>query len=100
TTGAGTTHVLGRGIIVGPQDTVLHTLAHEFGHIMGFRDEYFRGYRDLGDDGFQVMEVVAEPNDIMGNPGSGAVERHYFERLVAMPATWTPPVGETGGQGS
>jgi hypothetical protein len=45
-------------------------LAHEFGHVLGLRDAYFRGYRDLGADGYQVMEVVADPDDIMGAPGT------------------------------
>ena len=44
--------------------------AHEFGHILGFKDAYFRGYRDLGADGFEVMEVVADVDDIMGASGT------------------------------
>lgn len=83
TTGAGMTHVINRAIALGPDDAAPHLLAHEFGHMMGFRDDYFRGYRDLGPDGFQVMEVVAAPDDIMGNPGNGPVQRHHFERLIA-----------------
>ena len=73
-----------RTIVLGPQGAGPHLLAHEFGHMIGFRDEYFRGYRDLGADGFQVMEVVAEPDDVMGNPGAGWVRRHMFERLIAV----------------
>ncbi len=83
TTGAGITHVINGAIALGPDDVGPHLLAHEFGHLLGFRDEYFRGYRDLGPDGFQVMEVVAEPDDVMGNPGAGPVRRHQFERLIA-----------------
>ncbi len=83
TTGAKTTHVTGgRCIALGPHDIAPHTLAHEFGHILGFRDVYFRGYRDLGVDGYQVLEVVADPEDIMGAPGSGPVLRHHFEQLL------------------
>jgi len=82
TTGALTTHVYGRAIVLGPHDIVPRVLAHEFGHVLGFRDTYFRGYKDLGSNGFQVMEVVAEPNDIMGAPGTGPVLRRHFERIL------------------
>ena len=63
TTGAITTHVNGRAIILGPHDITRRVLAHEFGHILGFRDAYFRGYRDLTENGFQVREIVAESDD-------------------------------------
>ncbi|MBI4524705.1 MAG: hypothetical protein HY695_12945 [Deltaproteobacteria bacterium] len=82
TTGALTTHVYGRAIVLGPHDVAPRILAHEFGHILGFKDSYFRGYKDLGKNGFRVMEVVAEPNDIMGAPGSGRVLRSHFERIL------------------
>ncbi|HSP97798.1 MAG TPA: hypothetical protein VL049_11205 [Candidatus Dormibacteraeota bacterium] len=81
TTGSNMTYVWGGAIVLGPEDAGPHLLAHEFGHMLGFRDEYFRGYRDLGADGFLMMEVVAEPDDVMG--GAGPVRRHQFERLIA-----------------
>jgi hypothetical protein len=88
TTGAIATHVaLGRCIVLGPQDISPHTLAHEFGHVLGFWDVYFRGYRDLGPDGYQVMEIAADPDDIMGAPGTGPVLRRHFERLIATKHT-------------
>ncbi len=83
TTGATLTYALGGAIVLGPGEAGPHLLAHEFGHMLGFRDEYFRGYRDLGPDGFLVMEVVADPDDVMGNPEDGPVRRRQFERLVA-----------------
>jgi len=84
TTGAISTHVTaGRCIALGPHDITPHVLAHEFGHVLGFKDIYFRGYRDLGADGYEVMEVVADPDDIMGAPGSGPVLRRHFERILA-----------------
>jgi hypothetical protein len=27
--------------------------------------------------------VVADPDDVMGDPGAGPVRRHQFERLIA-----------------
>ena len=84
TTGAISTHVTGRVIALGPHDLAPHVLAHEFGHILGFKDVYFRGYQDLGADGYQVMEVVAEPEDIMGAPGNGRVLRHHFARIIGQ----------------
>src|SRR5262249_8884747 len=83
TTGANLTRVTaGRCVALGPQDIAPHVLAHELGHILGFKDMYFRGYRDLGADGYEVMEIVAEPDDIMGAPGVGPVRRHHFDGLM------------------
>ena len=83
TTGANTTHfTAGRCIAVAPHDLPPHVLAHEFGHAVGFKDVYFRGYRDLGEDGFEVTEVVADADDIMGDPGAGPVLRRHFQKLI------------------
>ncbi|HEX6436736.1 MAG TPA: hypothetical protein VF182_06370 [Candidatus Binatia bacterium] len=86
TTGALTTHARGRAIILGPHEITKRILAHEFGHILGFRDDYFRGYKDLGEDGFQVREVVADANDLMGAPSTGAVLRRHYDRIIASHA--------------
>src|ERR1043166_2738452 len=87
TTGAATTHVRGRAIIVGSADVTARVLAHEFGHILGFKDAYFRGYKDLGKDGFEVMEMVADPADIMGEPETGQVLASHFSRILSDLAT-------------
>ena len=88
TTGASLTHVIeGPSIVLGPHDLARHVLAHEFGHVLGFRDVYFRGYRDLGADGYEVTEVIADPDDIMGAPGAGPVLRHHFETLLREDAS-------------
>ena len=89
TTGAITTHVVGPAVVLGPHDIAPHVLAHEFGHILGFKDLYFRAYRDLGQDGFDVMEIVADPNDIMGSPGVGPVLRRHFEAIIKRSAAGT-----------
>jgi hypothetical protein len=82
TTGTNNTHVLGRAINLGPQDITPNVLAHEFGHILGFGDGYFRGYRDRGPEGFEVLEVVIEPDDFMSAPGAGPVGRQRFQHLL------------------
>ena len=82
TTGANTTHVLGCGIVVGPHDIAPNVLAHEFGHLLGFVDGYFRGYRDRGPDGYEVLEAVVDPEDIMSAPGIGHVMRRHFEQIL------------------
>jgi hypothetical protein len=82
TTGALTTHVQNYAIVLGPHAIAPRVLAHEFGHILGFRDSYVRGYEDLGENGFQVMEVVADPNNIMAVPATGSVLRSHFETIL------------------
>jgi hypothetical protein len=82
TTGAITTHVQDYAIVLGPHAITPNVLAHEFGHILGFRDRYIRGYKDLGENGFQVMEVVADPNDIMAVPATGSVLPSHFEMIL------------------
>jgi hypothetical protein len=92
TTGAGTTHVRGRALLLGPQDIPPRVLAHEVGHLLGFRDAYFRGCRDLGGDGFAILEVVADPLDIMGAPGEGSVLPRHLLHLRDL--VREPPDGE------
>jgi hypothetical protein len=82
TTGGATTHVYGRALVLGPHAIASRVLAHEIGHLLGFKDSYFRGYRALGGNGFEVLEIVAAPEDIMGAPASGAVLRRHFERIL------------------
>lgn len=82
TTGSNFTYVLNRSIDVGPHDLAPNVLAHEFGHMLGFPDAYFRGYRDRGSEGFEVLEVVIDRDDIMSEPGYGRASRRLFERLL------------------
>jgi hypothetical protein len=91
TTGAKSTHAMPRrSIALGPQNLNTNTIAHEFGHVLGFGDRYFRGYRDLGDDGYEILEVVPDYDDIMAAPGMGHVLRSHFDRILAGLHSTTP----------
>jgi hypothetical protein len=91
TTGAKSTHAMPRrSIALGPQNLSTNTIAHEFGHILGFDDRYFRGYRDLGSDGYEILEVVPDYEDIMAAPGFGRVLRSHFELILAGLPSPTP----------
>src|SRR6185436_13347235 len=83
TTGTQTTHSLvGRYMALAPGDLSVRTLAHEFGHVLGFRDGYIRGYRDLGDKGFEILELTSVFDDIMSAPREGHVQAAHF-KLIA-----------------
>ncbi len=83
TTGAQTTHSLvGRYVALAPGDLSTRTLAHEFGHVLGFRDGYIRGYRDLGDRGFEILELTSVFDDIMSAPRDGHVQPAHFRLLI------------------
>ncbi len=83
TSGAQTTHSLvGRYVALAPGDLSTRTLAHEFGHILGFRDGYIRGYRDLGERGFEILELTSVFDDIMSAPREGHVQPAHF-KLIA-----------------
>jgi len=83
TTGAQTTHSLvGRYVALAPGDLSTRTLAHEFGHLLGFRDGYIRGYRDLGERGFEILELTSVFDDIMSAPREGHVQVEHFRLIV------------------
>jgi hypothetical protein len=82
TTGANTTYVYGQSIIVGPHAIPRKTLVHEFGHMLGFRDGYFRSYQDLGENGYNVVEIILDPNDIIATPENGKATRQHFEQIL------------------
>jgi hypothetical protein len=82
TAGAQATHsYVGRYIALGPGDLSARTLAHEFGHILGFRDGYLRGYRDLGPQGFEILELTSVFDDIMSAPREGRVQPAHFKLI-------------------
>ncbi|MGH7798171.1 MAG: hypothetical protein ACREQ2_25185 [Candidatus Binatia bacterium] len=92
TSGALTTHVQDYAIVLGPRAIAPRVLAHEFGHILGFRDGYIRGYKNLGENGFQIMEVVAFPEDIMAAPATGRVFPSHFKKLIERATKKIPRV--------
>jgi hypothetical protein len=83
TTGAQFTNGgVGRYVVLGPGDLTPRTLAHEFGHLLGFGDGYVRGYRDLGEQGFEILELTAFFDDIMTAPREGRVQPTHFKLLM------------------
>ncbi len=56
TTGGLTLHVRDRALILGPDPVDSRTLAHEFGHLLGFEDCYFRTLSSQGPYGEAVLE--------------------------------------------
>jgi hypothetical protein len=81
TTGAASLRLVG-GLVLSPHDVTPGTLAHEFGHLLGFPDAYFRGYRDLGPEGFATLEFVPDRDDIMSDSGTGRVLPRHYESLL------------------
>jgi hypothetical protein len=82
TTGGNSIYALGRSIILGPHTIPRSALAHEFGHVLGFKDGYFRSYRDRGVDGYEVLEVILDPESVVAAPENGRVRREYFDQLL------------------
>ena len=85
TTGGESTHSWpGRGIVLGPEDVSRRTLAHEFAHLLGFRDAYVRGFDGDLDDPFGVVlvEWIGLRDDLMGNARGGRVTREMVETLI------------------
>ena len=82
TTGANTIYSIGRVILLGPQAVIKGAIAHEFGHTLGFRDGYFRSYENLGSDGFEILEVILDPEEIVAAPENGRVRREHFEAVL------------------
>ena len=82
TTGANTIYSIGRAIVLGPQAVIKGAIAHEFGHTLGFRDGYFRSYEDLGVDGYEILEVILDPEEIVAAPENGRVRREHFEAVI------------------
>jgi hypothetical protein len=83
TTGAEMTNaIVKRYVALGPGDIFKRTLAHEFGHLLGFPDGYIRGYKDLGEMGLEIQELTTVFDDIMSSPRDGAVLPAHFKMII------------------
>jgi hypothetical protein len=86
TTGAARTHAYtGRAILLGSSPVTPRTLAHEFGHLLGFDDAYLRAYHGDPQDphGVEFVEWTGLTDDLMGNPRGGRVTGEMVETLFA-----------------
>ncbi len=84
TTGADSTHAWqGRAVLLGTAAVTRSTLAHEFGHLLGFSDGYLRGYEGDPDGRFGVIlvEWTGLIDDLMGNTRGGVVTTDLLETL-------------------
>ena len=82
TTGANALRATDRTILLSPHATKRSSLVHEFGHMLGFKDGYFRSYEDRGAEGYEIVEVILGPYDVLGAPESGVVRREHFEAVL------------------
>jgi hypothetical protein len=82
TTGGNGIYSTGRSIIVGPHAIAPSALSHEFGHMLGFKDGYFRSYQDGGADGYRVLEVILDSENVIAAPENGRVRRAHFEQVL------------------
>jgi hypothetical protein len=85
TTGAKRTHAfVGRHIQLGTDPKVPRSLAHEFAHLLGFKDAYLRAFEDSPDDPFGCVfvEWTGLRNDLMGSPSRGPVTVAMIDQLL------------------
>ncbi|MDP9177445.1 MAG: hypothetical protein M3O61_07180 [Gemmatimonadota bacterium] len=82
TTGANALRAIDRTILLSPHATKRSLLVHEFGHMLGFKDGYFRSYEDRGAEGYEIVEVILGPYDVLGAPESGVVRREHFKAVL------------------
>jgi len=85
TTGAASTYALpARALILGPGTLSRRSLAHEFGHLLGFKDAYLRAFDTPADRSFGVVlvEWTGLRDDLMGHPAGGRVDSVLIDRLL------------------
>jgi len=76
--------LVGSRIFLGTRPVSRRTLAHVFGHLLGFEDAYVRGYD--GDPGGPYCLVIVEwtglTADLMGDSGRGRVSEEMITTLI------------------
>ena len=85
TTGAPSLNAIaGRSIFLGTSPVTTRTLAHEFGHLLGFKDAYVRGYdgKPGGTYGVVIVEWTGLSSDLMGDSGRGQVSDEMINTLI------------------
>ena len=93
TTGATSLNArVGSRIFLGTRPVSPRTLAHEFGHLLGFEDAYVRGYDgEPGDPyGVVIIEWTGLSSDLMGDSGRGQVSEGMINKLIEA-YNWTMP---------
>ncbi len=85
TTGAPSLNAgVGDHIFLGTDSVSPRTLAHEFGHLLGFEDAYVRGYDGEPDDpyGVVIVEWTGLSSDLMGDSGRGQLSDKMITTLI------------------
>ncbi len=85
TTGASSTNAwVGKRIVLGTDPERRRTLAHEFGHLLGFEDAYLRGYTGDPDGvyGVEFVEWTGLTDDLMGDSDRGQVSEAMIATLI------------------
>jgi len=85
TTGASSLNArVGERIFLSTEPVSRRTLAHEFGHLIGFEDAYLRGYDGNPGDpyGVTIVEWSGLSSGLMGDSDGGQVSSEMIETLV------------------
>ena len=75
---------VGSRIFLGTGPVSPRTLAHEFGHLLGFEDAYVRGYDGDPSDpyGVVIVEWTGLSSDLMGDSDRGEVSQEMIDTLI------------------
>jgi len=76
---------VGSRIFLGTGPVSPRTLAHEFGHLLGFEDAYLRGYDGDPVDpyGVVIVEWSGLSSDLMGDSERGQISDEMIKRLIS-----------------
>lgn len=101
TTGADSTNAwTSQYIALGPDPVTRRTLAHEFAHLLGFRDAYLRGYDGDPRDAYGaiLVEWIGLANDLMGDSEHGRVTEAMIRTLLQAYGQRQDPPSEAAGE--